>query len=687
MASKRMIFISYRRQDNISMIGRINDQLVATFGEKDVFKDMEDIPAGADFRVVLGKALDSSRIVLAIIGQHWLTMTDAAGLRRLDNPNDFVRIEIETALKHPNLVVIPVLIDNAVMPPANQLPDSLRELAYRNAMVVRNDPDFHHDIEGLTAQIKQHSGNLAVEQSRQRLVNPLVIAVLTAIIFLFMLGIVFVVRNSATSATVEPVAADEYMVLVAQPEPLRNPTPRDVARYVVEDLRRSLEQNIPFSKIRIRQYNGIIKTDDEAQKIAAANGATVIIWGNYADDSITLNVQIGTTARFPHNTIPLATLTRTANVRVKLTDERVQSVAQPVLGILVALHTGDGNGYEVSRHFAIASLLKDPSAEILGEGVSAHSHHALQLLFTDTPAALTQANQAINLDKVNPLLYLTRAAIELHQGDMVSARKDIQSAQSVGPANWLMPHYVDAMIDLTDNNLESAIAQLNPNVTERPDDWFPVYLRGAFYYLKGDYDKVRVDINRAIALKPTANFPYLFAALMALREGRFTETQHLIAQSNADFPDVTLGQRVIETTFGAGTPSSITAMFDIYGALLIRQYDEAIDKSTAAFQAGMTLPDLYLARGFAYCNQGNDTAAEADYSSGLKTDSHNVALYMLRADVRQRLQNPLGAAADVVDAQQNSEAGDMTLYIQAASKGDLTCKNLFDFAVPATQQP
>ncbi|MBC7813164.1 MAG: toll/interleukin-1 receptor domain-containing protein, partial [Burkholderiales bacterium] len=95
------IFVSYRRADSITITGRIYDRLVAVFGEDGVFKDVEDIPFGVDFRSVIEHEIDQSEIVLVIIGPNWVTVTDTDGNRRLDNPNDFVRIEVETAIKRP----------------------------------------------------------------------------------------------------------------------------------------------------------------------------------------------------------------------------------------------------------------------------------------------------------------------------------------------------------------------------------------------------------------------------------------------------------------------------------------------------------------------------------------------------------------------------------------------------------
>jgi CheY-like chemotaxis protein len=141
------IFISYRRADSRKDAGRIYDRLVEAFGKENVFKDVDNIPMGTDFRGVLREAVAQCKVQLVIIGKSWLTITDENINQRLHNPSDFVRIEVETALQRSDsCIVIPVLVDNASMPNVNELPLELRELAFKNATVVRDDPDFHGDI-------------------------------------------------------------------------------------------------------------------------------------------------------------------------------------------------------------------------------------------------------------------------------------------------------------------------------------------------------------------------------------------------------------------------------------------------------------------------------------------------------------------------------------------------------------
>jgi formylglycine-generating enzyme required for sulfatase activity len=142
------IFISYRREDSPADSGRIDNLLCLQYGSENVFKDVDDnIPPGADFRRILSDAVAQCDVMLVVIGHQWVSITDERGKRRLENPSDFVRIEVEAALAR-NVPVIPVLVQNAAMPQERELPSSLTPLAYRNGILVRsNNPFFHGDME------------------------------------------------------------------------------------------------------------------------------------------------------------------------------------------------------------------------------------------------------------------------------------------------------------------------------------------------------------------------------------------------------------------------------------------------------------------------------------------------------------------------------------------------------------
>lgn len=127
------IFINYRRNDSEGEAGRLFDELTARFSEKSVFMDVAAIGPGKDFRKAIDESVATCSVLLAIIGQEWLETTDSSGRRRLEDPQDFVRLELASALRR-DIPVVPVLVRGAKMPLAERLPDDLRDLAFRNAV-------------------------------------------------------------------------------------------------------------------------------------------------------------------------------------------------------------------------------------------------------------------------------------------------------------------------------------------------------------------------------------------------------------------------------------------------------------------------------------------------------------------------------------------------------------------------
>jgi hypothetical protein len=149
------IFISYRRADSADITGRIYDRLIHRFSREIVFKDVDSIPLGIDFRQHLESALSQCRVLLAIIGDQWVGKETIGGKRRIDDPRDHLRLELEVALAR-NIPVIPVLVRNASVPGEDQLPQALQSLAYRNGIQIRPDPDFHGDMDRLIKGIESH---------------------------------------------------------------------------------------------------------------------------------------------------------------------------------------------------------------------------------------------------------------------------------------------------------------------------------------------------------------------------------------------------------------------------------------------------------------------------------------------------------------------------------------------------
>jgi hypothetical protein len=168
MAAK--VFLCYRRDDSAAFTGRVQDRVEQEFGRDLLFMDVDAIPLGVNFVTALHEAVAECEVLLAVIGPNWVEARDDTGARRLDDPNDFVRIEIGAALQR-SIPVIPILLDGAKVPKANQLPEELKELPMRNWLEV-DHASFHSDLDklvrGLKAKLRGTAADRAAHQFVQR---------------------------------------------------------------------------------------------------------------------------------------------------------------------------------------------------------------------------------------------------------------------------------------------------------------------------------------------------------------------------------------------------------------------------------------------------------------------------------------------------------------------------------------
>jgi len=147
------VFISYRREDSGGYAGRLFDILSANFGRENTYMDIDTIKGGDNFEAVIEEKVSQCDVLLAVIGERWLTITGADGSRRLDMAGDFVRLEITKALER-GVRVIPVLVGGATVPHVDDLPNDLRPLSVHQAMDLR-DAHFHADAEQLMNELKK----------------------------------------------------------------------------------------------------------------------------------------------------------------------------------------------------------------------------------------------------------------------------------------------------------------------------------------------------------------------------------------------------------------------------------------------------------------------------------------------------------------------------------------------------
>lgn len=153
------IFISYRRVEDqkSNIVGVIHDNLSKAFGKSNVFLDRNDIHSGMDWRNKLEEELNNCQAMIVVIGPEWASLKSADGTPRLLNHKDVTRWEIETGIrrsKEEKLLLIPVLVLGASSPSAQDLPETLHPLLGKQWLILRNYPDFEHDMESLINDIR-----------------------------------------------------------------------------------------------------------------------------------------------------------------------------------------------------------------------------------------------------------------------------------------------------------------------------------------------------------------------------------------------------------------------------------------------------------------------------------------------------------------------------------------------------
>ena len=215
------IFISYRREETAYPAAWLFDRLEARFGEEQIFKDVDSIEPGEDFVERITAAVASCDVLLALIGEEWLTIANEGG-RRLDDPKDFVRLEIEAALAR-DVRVVPVLVDDAVMPEAEALPPSLAPLARRQALELspqRFDFDTSRLLDALDKMVSGDEPPSPAPKRRRWSRRTLVAAgVVGAAVLLLVPALLYVTRGdsdeAASTTPVTPAATEQSWVAEA----------------------------------------------------------------------------------------------------------------------------------------------------------------------------------------------------------------------------------------------------------------------------------------------------------------------------------------------------------------------------------------------------------------------------------------------------------------------------------------
>jgi TIR domain-containing protein len=202
------VFINYRREDASGHAGRLYDALAERLGSENVFMDVDAIRPGENFAQVLDESVESCDVLIALIGRRWASAVDREGRRRLERPEDYVRLELRTALESPHTRVIPALVQGAEMTTSDQLPPELRDLSMRQAIEL-SDARWRSDVERLIRDLAPESPSEGDRDtpSRRGWAIALVVAGIAAAVIAVALVVTHKPSPSPSSSTVSSTAS------------------------------------------------------------------------------------------------------------------------------------------------------------------------------------------------------------------------------------------------------------------------------------------------------------------------------------------------------------------------------------------------------------------------------------------------------------------------------------------------
>lgn len=618
------IFISYRRSDTSAISGRIYDRLIRDFDERRVFKDVDDIPPGADFRRVLDREVSNCDVLLVIMGPGWTDVRDEHGHRRLDDPDDFVRIEVEAGLRQENVLVIPVLVSGARIPAAEALPGPIRDLIYRNAIPVRDDPDFHRDMTRLVQYIQR-----AVPARRPTL--PLLGAALVAVV---VIGALLLLLRPSSEISPDDLT-QTASVVVAVPSPsiqaessptvqvaADTPQPAGTLMVAAANPDQQLDEAVVLiEQGRIQQALALINLvlaveDDNARALRLRAAASMAqdeleaaemdlrAAGTLEPDSVDLYVRIGDLQR--------------------LQGERIQAEANYLRAFEQAPNSiGAVNG--------LLALYTERDEIALADGVLA---------------------RAINANPEDPRLRVLRG--DLHRGNENNTAREYYDAAIALDPDYAAAYIARAQSWLQDYGYEPAIADLTRAIELDPAMASAWMLRGEAKLALEDFEGAISDFGEAIQRNPDLGMAYMGRARAQARQGE-------------------QGAALLDYTSAARVDPSLEAQADFETALVYQDTGDFARAQNAFDAAIASAPDVTTEaqwrseRGwFAYNHLENYTQALNDFEEVVQLTPDDPAAWHAVGLARSAL-GQAGAALEAYNtALSKAENPDTHTYIYLA---------------------
>lgn len=508
----------------------------------------------------------------------------------------------------------------------------------------------------------------------------LIAAISLALGFIAIALLLLIGDSNSTAVEIScDISPDRYMVLVADLEPIETKA-ANPSRFILNDLKTKFEVEAPYSHLTICAYPGVVTSHAQAEEVAKRYGAISVIWGAYTETYSEVSVDVGYPKAFASVRADRSFIEAIGSSRLRMNNAANETVALPLLGVLVAFQNADGDGYGAARTVTVMQQINATLPEVIGESAGAYGQRYFGNFINNPEYALEAVTKSLEINR-NYLQYISRSGLRLRLGDIEGARQDALTALRMGPSGWVMPQYILGNIALANNDYAGALSNFAEIIEVRPDDWFVLSLRGGVHYLLGNYADARSDAEAAIELGTEANFPHMLLLMLCIREGDLVAAQDIMRVVLRDYPDPSFGMRIVSATFGPDFPIIFAPVFSAFGNLTLGQYDELLLNIDQALVFKPDLTDLFMMKGFAHCNLGNYAEAERAYTEAIESEPDFVALYTFRAEVRLKLRNILGAASDVSTVLRSEDGERWSPIIQAAQDGSLNCTNLLDFDI------
>jgi tetratricopeptide (TPR) repeat protein len=461
MAGK--IFINYRREDSAGTAGRLHDRLAQAFGRKNLFMDVDHVPAGVDFVEYLHTQVAACDVFLAVIGPNWLDAKDDEGRRRFDRPGeDFVTIEIAAALAR-KIRVIPVLVDGARIPKADKLPRLLKPLVRRNAVEIRNT-QFGRDAEALIGKIREGLGANAISVNRWRTAAGAIAALLLlGWIGLFAAGMPLLLPGTVQPDTREQ--AEQHREVAAKAEEERK------AKAAAEAEARAKAEQAEKERL------AAAKAEEERQAKAAAEAE----------------------AR--------AKAEQAEKERLAAAKAEEERQAKAAAEAEARVKAEQAEKWRLAAAKAEEERRKQAETEGRARLSALISQSSTDINNRDYDAAITALSEAIRLDPKNARVFLSRGVAYERKGDADRAVADYSDAIRLDPKNAL------ALLNRgiaygKKGDADRAIADFNEAIRLDPKNVIAFNNRGFAYWKKGDADRAIADYNEAIRSDASSGFAF-----------------------------------------------------------------------------------------------------------------------------------------------------------------------------------